>query len=211
MERRRFIVKAGGALAAAGAAAVVDAPSVIAQPKVQWRMPTAFPAVLDTLQGRAERLAAIVDEMTGGRFRIEVLPSGRIMPPLECFDVASKGTIEAFMATSAYWYEKEPAIEWFTSIPFGMNNAGMSAWFYQGDGLKLWEETYAPFNLVPRPSPVVAPQMAGWFRKKMNTIADYKASGCASARGSAARSSPRREAPRCSPRPPRSIPPSSAG
>jgi len=174
VKRRRFIVKAGGVLAAAGAAAAVDAPNVIAQPKVQWRMPTAFPAVLDTLQGRAERLAAIVDEMTSGRFRIEVLPSGRIMPPFECFDAASKGTIEAFMATSAYWYEKEPAIEWFTSIPFGMNNAGMSAWFYQGDGLKLWEETYAPFNLVPRPSPVVAPQMAGWFRKKMNTIADYK-------------------------------------
>jgi hypothetical protein len=30
MERRRFIVKAGGVLAAAGAAAVVDAPNVIA-------------------------------------------------------------------------------------------------------------------------------------------------------------------------------------
>ena len=55
-----------------------------------------------------------------------------------------------------------------------MNTEGMSAWFYQGDGLKLWEETYAPFNLVPRPSPVVAPQMAGWFRKKMSTIGDYK-------------------------------------
>jgi TRAP-type mannitol/chloroaromatic compound transport system substrate-binding protein len=50
----------------------------------------------------------------------------------------------------------------------------MSAWFYQGDGLKLWEETYAPFNLVPRPSPVVAPQMAGWFRKKINAISDFK-------------------------------------
>jgi TRAP-type mannitol/chloroaromatic compound transport system substrate-binding protein len=210
MERRRFIVKAGGALAAAGAAAGGDAPNVIAQPKVQWRMPTAFPAVLEMLQGRAERLATIVDEMSGGRFRIEALPSGRIMPLFECFDAASKGTIEAFMGTSAYWYQRESAIEWFTSIPFGMNNAGMSAWFYQGDGLKLWEETYAPFNLVPRPSPVVAPQMAGWFRKKMNTIADYKASRCGSARGLAARSLPKREAPRCSRRPPRSILPSSA-
>ena len=45
MERRRFIVKAGGALAAAGAAAVVDAPHVIAQPKVQWRMSTGWTAV----------------------------------------------------------------------------------------------------------------------------------------------------------------------
>src|SRR5262249_36744062 len=44
----------------------------------------------------------------------------------------------------------------------------------QGDGLKLWEETYAAFNLVPRPSISNAPQMAGWFRKKINTIGDYK-------------------------------------
>jgi TRAP-type mannitol/chloroaromatic compound transport system substrate-binding protein len=174
MERRRFIVKTSGVLAAASAATVASGPHVIAQPKVQWRMPTTWPPVLDTLQGRAERVAAMVDEMSGGRFRIEVFPAGRIMPPFECFEAASKGTIEAFMATSAYWYEKEPAIEWFTSVPFGMNNEGMSAWFYQGDGLRLWEETYAPFDLVPRPSPVLAPQMAGWFRRKIDTIGDFK-------------------------------------
>ena len=55
-----------------------------------------------------------------------------------------------------------------------MNPEGMAAWYYQGDGLKLWEETYAAFNLVPRPGPAVAPQMAGWFRKKINTIGDFK-------------------------------------
>ena len=69
---------------------------------------------------------------------------------------------------------KEPAIEWFATVPFGMNPEGMAAWYYQGDGLKLWEETYAAFNLVPRPGPSIAPQMAGWFRKKINTIGDYK-------------------------------------
>ena len=55
-----------------------------------------------------------------------------------------------------------------------MNPEGMAAWYYQGDGLKLWEETYAAFNLVPRPGPSTASQMAGWFRKKINTIGDYK-------------------------------------
>ena len=42
-ERRRFIAKAGGVLAAVAAAALVDAPNIIAQPKVQWRMSTAWP------------------------------------------------------------------------------------------------------------------------------------------------------------------------
>jgi len=50
----------------------------------------------------------------------------------------------------------------------------MLAWYYQGDGLKIWEETYAAYNLLPRPAPAVAPQMAGWFRRKINTIGDYK-------------------------------------
>ena len=173
-ERRKFIAKAGGAMAAAATATIVGAHNVIAQPKVQWRMSTAWTPALDVLQGAAQRLAKVVDEMSGGRFRIEVFPGGQILPPLDCFDAASRGSIEAFMASPAYWFEKEPAIEWFATIPFGMNPEGMAAWYHQGDGLKLWEETYAAFNLVPRPGPAVAPQMAGWFRKKITTIGDYK-------------------------------------
>ena len=118
-ERRRFLVKAGGVMAAAATAAIVDAPHVIAQPKIQWRMSTAWTKGLDNLQGAATRLAQVVEETSGGRFRIEVFPGGQIVQPLECFDAASKGTIEAFMASSSYWTAKEPAVEWFVTIPFG--------------------------------------------------------------------------------------------
>jgi TRAP-type mannitol/chloroaromatic compound transport system substrate-binding protein len=173
-ERRRFIANAGGVMAAAAAAAFVDVPYVIAQPKVQWRMSTAFTAVFDIHHGAAQRLAKVVEEMSGGRFRIEVFPGGQIMQPFDCFNAASEGKIQAFIGSGQYWADREPAIEWFCTVPFGMNPEGMAAWHYQGDGLKLMEETYAAFNLVPRPGPGVAPQMAGWFRKKMNTIGDYK-------------------------------------
>ena len=174
--RRRFFTTASGAIAAVAAASITDAPNVIAQPKVQWRMSTAWTPSLDVLQGAAQRVAKVVEEMSGGRFRIEVFPGGQIMPPLDCFDAASKGTIEAFMAVASYWAEpkREPAFEWFMTVPFGMNPEGMAAWYHQGDGLKLWEETYAAFNLVPRPGFSNAPQMAGWFRKKITTVGDYK-------------------------------------
>ena len=60
------------------------------------------------------------------------------------------------------------------SIPFGMDPQGMASWYYQADGRKLMEETYAPYNVVPRLGPAFAPQMGGWFKKKINTIGDYK-------------------------------------
>jgi len=169
-DRRRFLAKVGAAMATAA----VTPPSVLAQPRVQWRMSTGFTAAFDVLQGAAEKLAKMVEEMSGGRFRIEVFPAGQIMQPFECFDAASRGTIEAFMGSPQYWNAKEPAIEWFATIPFGMNPEGMAAWYYQGGGLKLMEEAYAAFNLVPRPAMADAPQMAGWFRRKINATSDFK-------------------------------------
>jgi TRAP-type mannitol/chloroaromatic compound transport system substrate-binding protein len=96
--RRRFLATASGAMAAA-AGAVGHAPNVIAQPKVQWRMSTAFTAVFDIHQGAAQRLAKVVEEMSGGRFRIEVFPGGQIMQPFDCFAAASQGKIEAFLGS----------------------------------------------------------------------------------------------------------------
>jgi TRAP-type mannitol/chloroaromatic compound transport system substrate-binding protein len=174
MQRRRFIVRAGAVVAASGSVALASAPNVIAQPKFQWRMPTTWTPALDVMQGAAQQVARVIGELSGGRLKIEVFPAGQIMPPLGCFDAASQGTVESYMGASYYWAAKDPAVQWFTSVPFGMNPGGMDTWYLHGDGLKLWEETYAAFNLVPRPGIATGPQMAGWFRRKINTLADYK-------------------------------------
>jgi TRAP-type mannitol/chloroaromatic compound transport system substrate-binding protein len=172
--RRRFILK-GAALVAAGAATqVVNAPNVIAQPKFQWRMATSWTPALDVLQGNAQRFGKIVDEMSGGRLKIQVFAAGELMPAFGVFDAASQGTLEMYNSAAYYYAGKEPATQWFTAVPFGMNAQSTYTWYYYGEGLKLWEETYAPFNLVPRPSASTGVQMGGWFRKKINTIADYK-------------------------------------
>src|SRR5712691_306244 len=170
---RRFILK-GAALVAAGAAAMVNAPSVQAQPHFQWRLSTAWLPNLDLLHGSAQRFARIVDEMSGGRLKIHVYAGGEIMPTGACFDACSQGAIEAFFGSSHYWTAKDPGFLWFSKVPFGLNAQGMMAWFLQGDGLKLWEDGYAPFNLVPRPGPSTGLQMAGWFRKKVSSPGAFK-------------------------------------
>jgi TRAP-type mannitol/chloroaromatic compound transport system substrate-binding protein len=52
IERRRFLAKASGVVAAVAAAAVTDARNVIAQPKVQWRMSRTWTPALDGCRGR---------------------------------------------------------------------------------------------------------------------------------------------------------------
>jgi TRAP-type mannitol/chloroaromatic compound transport system substrate-binding protein len=165
-------MKAG--VATAGAAAVLDAPHAIAQQRFQWRMPTFWSPANDVLLGGAQRFAKMVEEMSAGRLKIQVFAAGELMPAPGVFDACSQGTVEMYNAAAYYWPGKEPATQWFTAMPFGLNPQGTYAWYYYGGGLKLWEETYAPFNLIPRPSASTGPQMMGWFRKKINTMADFK-------------------------------------
>jgi TRAP-type mannitol/chloroaromatic compound transport system substrate-binding protein len=174
MERREFLKKTG-VTAAAVAGAALSAPAVIASEKTyHWKMVTTWPPGLPVLQTGAERFAKRLDEVTGGRIKIQVFAAGELVPALGVFDAVSAGTVEVGSGAAYYWAGKVPAGQWFSSVPFGLNAQGINAWFYSGGGLELWEEVYAPFNLVPRPQGNTGVQMGGWFRKEMNTIDDFK-------------------------------------
>ena len=173
MKRRDFLKKAGLG-AAAVAATAVNAPAVLAKKTYRWKMVTTWPPKLPVLQTGAERLAERIKELSGGRLQIQVFAGGELVPPLETFQAVSDGTVECGGGASYYWAGKEPATQWFAAVPFGMNAQGMNAWFHGGDGLKLWEETYAPFGIIPRPGGSTGVQMGGWFNKKINSIDDYK-------------------------------------
>ncbi len=188
MERRDFLRKAGLAAASAVAAGAglascgqekkeeaKQATSAVPTKKTyEWKMVTTWPPNLPVLQTGAERFAKRVDEATGGQIKIEVYAGGELVPPLGVFDAVSEGTVECGSGAAYYWAGKVPAAQWFAAVPFGFNAQGINAWFYSGGGLQLWEEVYAPFNVIPRPQGNTGVQMGGWFRKEMNTIDDYK-------------------------------------
>lgn len=184
MKRRDFLKKTGAATAAgfAATAGIVgcakkeeeEAPALVTKKTYEWKMVTTWPPNLPVLQTGAERFARRVGEATEGRIKIQVFAAGELVPALGVFDAVSEGTVEVGSGASYYWAGKVPAAQWFAAVPFGFNPQGLNAWFYGGGGLELWEEVYAPFNLVPRPQGNTGVQMGGWFRKKMNTIDDYK-------------------------------------
>ncbi|MFZ7125280.1 MAG: TRAP transporter substrate-binding protein [Desulfobacterales bacterium] len=174
MKRREFLKKTGTAAAAAVAASALAAPAVIAQKKYQWKMVTTWPPNMPVLQTGAERFAKRVGELSEGRLTIQAFAGGELVPPLGTFDAVSEGTVECGSGAAYYWAGKVPAGQWFSAVPFGFNPQGINAWFYSGGGLQLWEEVYAPFNVIPRPQGNTGVQMGGWFRKEMKSFEDFK-------------------------------------
>ena len=174
LKRRDFLKKAGLGTAAAVASTAVNAPAVLAKKTYNWKMVTTWPPKFPVLQIGAERFAQRVEQASEGRIKIQVFAGGELVPPLGVFDAVSKGTVEVGSGASYYWAGKVPAAQWFAAVPFGLNAQGINAWFYSGGGLKLWEEVYAPFNLVARPQGNTGVQMGGWFNKKINSIDDFK-------------------------------------
>ena len=175
MQRRKFLKQAGAGVLAATAATAIGAPAVHAAKKVRWKMVTTWPPKLPYLQDAAELVAKKVDMMSGGRFKIKVFAAGELVPPLQTFESVSQGkTVQMGSSVAYYQAGKTAAAQWFAAVPFGLNALGMGAWFEFGGGQKLWEETYAPFNVLPRPGGSTGAQMGGWFNKKIETIDDYK-------------------------------------
>ena len=174
MKRRDFLKKTGvGTITAASA--VVAAPNVIAGPKKhRWKMVSTWPPNFPLLQTGVERFAKRVKELTAGQLTIQVYAAGELIPAFGSFESVSKGMVQAASGASYYWAGKSAAAQWFSAVPFGLNAQGMNAWLYAGGGLQLWEETYAPFNLVPRPCGNTGLQIGGWFNKEINSVADFK-------------------------------------
>jgi TRAP-type mannitol/chloroaromatic compound transport system substrate-binding protein len=67
-----------------------------------------------------------------------------------------------------------PAAPIFSAIPFGMNAQEVNGWLHHGGGLKLWQDLYAPFNLIPAAGGNTGVQLAGWFKKEINSVDDLQ-------------------------------------
>jgi TRAP-type mannitol/chloroaromatic compound transport system substrate-binding protein len=173
MKRRDFLYTTSLA-ALATPAAIADTATLPPRAQIRWKMVTAWPKNLPGPGISANRLAALIHDMSEGRLHIRVYAAGELVPAFEVFDTVSTGTAEMGHAASHYWAGKLSAASFFGGVPFGMTANEMNAWFYHGGGLQLWQHVYAPFGLLPMPAGNAGMQMAGWFRKPINAVADFK-------------------------------------
>ncbi|MBE9538624.1 MAG: TRAP transporter substrate-binding protein [Proteobacteria bacterium] len=140
----------------------------------RWKIVTTWPKNFPGLGSAGENFARMVDEMSDGRLTAKVYGAGEIVPAFEVFDAVSQGVADAGHGAAYYWKGKVPSSVFFTAVPFGMNAQEMNGWLNIGGGLELWQEAYAPFNLIPMVGGSTGTQMAGWFNKEINSVEDLK-------------------------------------
>ncbi|WP_341887891.1 TRAP transporter substrate-binding protein [Variovorax sp. YR752] len=172
--RRRFL---GSAAAGVAGAAALTAPMVaVAQSPVVLKMQGAWGAK-DIFNEMAEEYVKRVNEMSGGRLRIDYLVGGAVVKPFEVMDATSKGVLDACHSVPVYWYGKSKVASLFGSGPINGCDAPQTlAWIYRGGGLDLYNELLKKINLdvvgyfaMPMPT-----QPLGWFKKPLASAADLK-------------------------------------
>ena len=170
MDRRSIIKNAG----LAGVLAAGIAPAVHAQAAIRWRLASSFPKSLDTIHGAADVFAKAVKAMSGGKFEISVHAAGELMPAFGVVDGVQQGSVECAHTAPYYFFGKDETFALGCAIPFGLNSRQMTAWMYEGNGMKLMREFYAKFNIVNFPGGNTGAQMGGWYRKEIKSLADIK-------------------------------------
>jgi len=116
----------------------------------------------------AQEFVKRVNEMAGGRLRIDYLVAGAVVKPFEVTDAVSKGVLDAGHTVPVYWYGKSKVASLFGSGPInGMDAFQTLSWIYRGGGLELYNEllkkiglNYVGFFAMPMPT-----QPLGWFKK----------------------------------------------
>jgi len=177
MKRRQFV---GGLAAAAGITACssesleCEGDRARSAETFEWSCVTSWPPKFPGLGIAVDNFAERVEAASNGRLKIKVYGGGELVPPFECFDAVSRGTVEMGNDASYYHKGKVAAAQFFTAVPFGMNHLELSGWLHYGGGLELWRELYAPFNIIPFPCGNTGVQMGGWFNKEINSIDDLK-------------------------------------
>jgi TRAP-type mannitol/chloroaromatic compound transport system substrate-binding protein len=163
------------AIATAVAGALASTAAFAQQaPRVNWKMQSAFGSNLPHLGPPGQRFEKDVADMSDGRFVIKFHEPGALVPTLECFDAASKGSVEACWTTPGFHTSKYPALAFFTTVPFGPQIGEFFAWKLFGNGNKLEQEIYAKHGLMSIDCFAIGPETSGWFRSEIKSLDQLK-------------------------------------
>lgn len=174
---RRDFLK-GGVVAAAAGAATLAMPNVArAQDAVTFKFQSTWPAK-DIFHEFAADFVSRVNEMAGGRLKLELLAAGSVAKAFEVQDAVLAGTLDGGHGVTAYWYGKHKAFSLFGTPPaWGWRANQMLGWMKYGGGQALYDELVQQvlgLDLVGFLTGPMPTQPLGWFKKEVTSVDDLK-------------------------------------
>ena len=161
---------------AAVAAGAMSAPMIATAQTTSFRFQSTWPAK-DLFHEFANDFAKKVNDMAGGKLKIEVLPSGAVVPAFQLLEAVNNGTLDGGHGVVAYHYGKNSALALWGSGPgYGMDANMVLAWHNYGGGNALLDEIYKSINMdvVSYLYGPMSTQPLGWFKKPIAKAEDLK-------------------------------------
>lgn len=174
--RRKFL-KTGAVAAGATAIGTVAMPQISRAQTTTLKMQGSWGAK-DVFNEFAEDYVKRVNDMAGGRLKIDYLVGGSVVHPFQVLDGVHGGQIDAAHTVTVYWYGKHKAASLFGTGPvYGFNaNEGLG-WIHNGGGKELFEELQTKIMKVDIKSFFAMPmptQPLGWFKEPVTSAEDLK-------------------------------------
>lgn len=169
---------APAAAATGGTAATTQPTTAPAANAITWKIQSGW-AGNDIFQTMFTNWAASVNEMSGGRLRIDPLPVNSVTNINAAIDAVSAGTIDGAHHVPAYYYGKDHAVSLFGTGPMmGMSTSNWLAWFYYGGGQDLYTkllQNKLKLNVVSFMAGFAGHnQPLGWFKTEIKSPDDFK-------------------------------------
>ncbi|MHB1217524.1 MAG: TRAP transporter substrate-binding protein [Alphaproteobacteria bacterium] len=173
--RRKFMF--GAAAATAAGAATLAFPNVSRAQTMTLKFQSTWPAK-DIFHEFAQDYVKRVNDMSGGRLKLDLLTAGAVVPAFQLQDAVNTGALDGGHGVTAYWYGKNKAFSLFGTGPaMGIDANKFLGWFYYGGGMEFYNELVQgtlKLNVVGFLTGPMPTQPLGWFKKEIKSPDDFK-------------------------------------
>jgi TRAP-type mannitol/chloroaromatic compound transport system substrate-binding protein len=153
------------------------APTVATGATITWKIQSGW-AGNDIFQTMFLNWKASVEEMSGGRIKIDALPVNTITNTAGAIDAVHAGTLDGAHHVPAYYYGKDHAVSLMGTGPMmGMSGQMWLSWYYYGGGQALYEQLVQgklKLNVKSFFHMPMQNQPLGWFKDEIKGPDDFK-------------------------------------
>ena len=147
---------------------------------ITWKVQSTWPQA-NLLHESPQIMAKQIEEMSGGRLKMNVMPAGTLVGAFEVLDATNKGVMDAAHSWPGYWTGKNMAAGLFgppPAGPFGLGRDEFLSWLHNGGGMELYNELLQKelkLNVVAFFTTTLAYwESFGWFKKPFESLADLR-------------------------------------